>query len=173
MSGFECRSEVSNLRNGVSPLLVGLVAGLLALFLSGCGTFGSGESDAVRAQRRTIALEALGQIGRPYRYGGASPSGFDCSGLVQYSYLQAGVKLPRTTGQQLKAGNTIALDDAEPGDLLFYRFSSRRGKVDHVAIYVGDGEAVHAPASGRQVIVADVDEPEWSRRFVRAVRVLR
>lgn len=159
-------------RSGNWPPL--FACGLLVLLLSGCGMLGSGgESSEVRAQRRTIALEALGQIGRPYRYGGASPSGFDCSGLVQYSYLQAGIKLPRTTEQQFKSGDTIALDDAEPGDLLFYRFGSRRGTVDHVAIYVGDGEAVHAPASGRQVIVADVDEPEWSRRFVRAVRVLR
>lgn len=147
---------------------------VLVLVLSGCGTFGSGESAEVRAQRRTIALEGLGQIGRPYRYGGATPSGFDCSGLVQYAYLQAGIKLPRTTAEQLKSGETIDLDDLEPGDLLFYRFGSRRrGKVDHVALYVGDGEAVHAPAGGRQVIVAQVNEPDWTRRFVRAVRVLR
>jgi len=115
-------------------------------------------------------FEALGQIGRPYRYGGATPNGFDCSGLVQYVYRQAGFSVPRTTREQHQAGRRIDLDDAEPGDLLFYAFNGRR--IDHVAIYLGEGEALHAPATGRTVIVAPVASNYWQGRFVDAVRLL-
>ena len=119
--------------------------------------------------RILIVTEALGQLGRPYHYGGATPEGFDCSGLVQYAYAQAGVSLPRTTSGQLKVGEEISLSSAEPGDLLFYKMNGGL----HVALYVGDGRAVHAPASGRQVIAAPVDIPYWRRSFITAVRVLR
>lgn len=121
--------------------------------------------------RHLVVLEALGQVGRPYRHGGATPDGFDCSGLVQYVYREAGISLPRTTVEQLKSGRRVKRRELEPGDLLFYRFSRR--PVDHVAIYLGDGQAVHAPANGRAVIVAGIDLPHWKRRYVDAVRVLR
>lgn len=140
-----------------------------ALTLAACG-----GSKAVRvdpAVRHQIVLDALGQVGRPYRYGGTSPAGFDCSGLVQYVFAQAGIRLPRTTLEQHEAGDEIDADDIEPGDLLFYRFN--RGRIDHVAIYLGDGQAIHAPASGRAVIVAAIDLPYWRKHFVEAVRVLR
>lgn len=138
-----------------------------ALLAAACSTRSpSPESIALRHQ---IVLEALGQVGRPYRYGGADPEGFDCSGLVQYVFAQAGVKVPRSSREQHAAGDEIDLDEAEPGDLLFYRIS---GKVDHVAIYLGDGEAIHAPATGRKIIVASIALPYWKDRFVDAVRVL-
>ncbi len=141
---------------------------LLTLLLAACATTPPGQplSDD---QRGTIAMEALGQVGRPYVYGGTTPDGFDCSGLVQYSYAQAGIKLPRTTGEQLKSGARISLSSAEPGDLLFYEI----GGGLHVALYVGDGRAVHAPARGRTVIVAPVDIEFWQRNFITAIRVLR
>lgn len=139
----------------------------LALLLCACASSPLKPLDD--ATRGVIVTEALGQIGRPYRYGGTDPDGFDCSGLVQYSYAQAGVSLPRTTGDQLKSGKQIPLSDAEPGDLLFYKLNGSL----HVALYVGDGRAVHAPARGRQVIVAPVDIPYWQRNFITAIRVLR
>lgn len=144
-----------------------IVALLLAALLAACG----GKTVKVDPEtRHRIVLDALGQVGRPYRYGGSTPEGFDCSGLVQYVFAQSGVVLPRTTREQHAAGVEIDIDDIEPGDLLFYRFAS--GKVDHVAIYLGDGEAIHAPARGRAVIVASVDLPYWKKHFVDAVRVL-
>ncbi|WP_245586088.1 C40 family peptidase [Solimonas soli] len=146
-----------------------IAALLLLLTLAACA--GHVRPDPANdATRREIVLDALGQVGRPYRYGGASPAGFDCSGLVQYVYAQAGIALPRTTREQHKLGRKIDLEDAVPGDLLFYSFSGRG--IDHVAIYLGDDEAVHAPASGRAVIVAGVHLEYWKRHFVDAVRVL-
>lgn len=142
---------------------------LAALLLGACA--GSPALPVDPQTRHRIVLEALGQVGRPYRYGGATPEGFDCSGLVQYVYAQAGLRLPRTTREQHARGERIDDDALEPGDLLFYRFES--GRVDHVAIYLGDGQAVHAPANGRAVIVAAVDLPYWKKHFVDAVRVLR
>lgn len=142
--------------------------------LSGCVSFGArspAESPETQALRQNLVLEALGQIGRPYRYGGATPEGFDCSGLVQYVYAQAGIALPRTTREQYRAGRRIDLDEAEPGDLLFYRFGGGR-KIDHVALYLGDGQALHAPARGRTVIVAGVAERYWMQRMAGAIRVL-
>ncbi|NKF22548.1 C40 family peptidase [Solimonas marina] len=148
-----------------------LIVAALLLSLSACLGGGSIRPDPKNdATRREIVLDALGQVGRPYRYGGTTPSGFDCSGLVQYVFAQSGVKLPRTTRQQHADGRVVDMDDAVPGDLLFYSFSGHG--IDHVAIYLGDDEAVHAPATGRNVIVASVHLKFWRQHFVDAVRVL-
>ena len=145
----------------------------LAMLLTGCAGFGGGDiPEQISDTRQTIVFEATGQIGRPYRYGGTTPDGFDCSGLTRYVYAQAGVSLPRSTREQHDAGKTIKINQAQPGDLLFYRFGRSGGNVDHVAIYLGNGEAVHAPATGRTVIVASVGDPWWEKRFVNAVRVI-
>lgn len=149
----------------------GLVALVLLFSLAACGGRAGLRSDAeVERIRQSVVVDALGQIGRPYRYGGSTPDGFDCSGLVQYVFAQAGVTLPRSSREQHELGREIDLDDAEPGDLLFYSFAGRR--VDHVAIYLGDGQAVHAPARGRQVIVAPVAQKYWMQKFVGARDVL-
>jgi len=100
---------------------------------------------------------ALTQLGVPYVWGGATPSpGFDCSGLVQWSYAQIGIKVPRTTAHQISAGIPVTVDELRPGDLVFTR-SIRAGGVvvdrGHVAIYVGDGQVVVAPQTGDVVKV--------------------
>lgn len=151
-----------------------LAAGLGLIWLAGCASRGGGASirvapEEIEAYRHHLVLEALGQVGRPYRWGGNTPDGFDCSGLVQYVYAQTGLQMPRTAREQHELGGSIDLSDAEPGDLLFYSFAGR--KVDHVAIYLGDDQAVHAPANGRSVIVASVHLPYWKKHFVDAVRV--
>jgi cell wall-associated NlpC family hydrolase len=107
-------------------------------------------------------------IGKPYRYGGSSPRGFDCSGLVQYSYSSAGLKVPRTSREQYGAATPISLTDAEPGDLLFFRYDQ---KISHVAIYLGDERFVHAPSSGKQVSVASLKNPHYQQHFVRVGRL--
>jgi cell wall-associated NlpC family hydrolase len=142
---------------------------LLATLLQGCSTMGSGPE---KVKRETVIETALGQVGRPYRYGGDSPDGFDCSGLVEYSYAEAGISLPHNTAAQRSVGQHIDLSDARPGDLLFYRFSNSPSAL-HVAIYLGHGKMIHAPASGKQVSVIHLDDTPWPKRFLGAVRVIQ
>lgn len=140
--------------------------------ISACGGGNYKPTPEQEALRRGIVLDALGQIGRPYRWGGNSPeTGFDCSGLVQYVYGLQGLSMPRNSRAQYKAGEVIELEDALPGDLLFYSISGRR--IDHVAIYLGDGQAVHAPSKGKNVIVAPIANKWWARRYEDAVRIIR
>jgi peptidoglycan DL-endopeptidase CwlO len=90
---------------------------------------------------------AKGEIGVPYVWGGSSPSGFDCSGLVMWAYAQAGIGLPRTSGAQFAATTHIPLADIQPGDLLFYG----PGGSEHVAMYIGGGTMIEAPYTGASV----------------------
>ena len=116
--------------------------------------------------RRAFAL-----LGTPYRWGGNSPDrGFDCSGLVGYVYRTAlGIDLPRISRDQARAGERVADRAAmAAGDLVFF---GRRGRVDHVGIYIGEGKFVHAPSRGKDVMVSSLDEGYWGRRFVQARRV--
>jgi cell wall-associated NlpC family hydrolase len=106
----------------------------------------------------------MSQIGRPYRYGGNSRSGFDCSGLVQYSHEQAGITVPRTTGGQWRHGRPVSQSGLRPGDLVF--FSIGPGKARHVGIYEGGGVFIHAPSSGKKVSRASLDNPYWRDRLV-------
>lgn len=122
--------------------------------------------------RQSVLEAALGEIGRPYRYGGADTDGFDCSGLVHYSYAEAGVDVPRSAAQLKSAGRKIDLDDALPGDLLFYDFGGLFSHSLHVTVYVGDGRFVHAPNSHSTVVLQSVDAPGWSEHYIGARRIL-
>lgn len=113
------------------------------------------------------AAYALQQVGVPYRYGGSSPGGFDCSGLVQYSYSQAGLSVARTTAQLWSTTQAVARQDLQIGDLLFFRFD---GKMSHVAMYIGGQRFVHAPSSGKTVTVASLNSAYYQRAFMRARR---
>jgi cell wall-associated NlpC family hydrolase len=113
------------------------------------------------------AAVALRQVGVPYRYGGSSTSGFDCSGLVQYSYRKAGKSVPRTTGQLWAATTTVHPDELREGDVLFFRVE---GKMSHVGLYLGGQQFVHAPSSGRTVSVESLNSPFYSAAFIRAGR---
>ena len=102
-------------------------------------------------------------VGKPYKYGGSSPTGFDCSGLVQYSFKQAGVSLPHNTVQQRSASRRITVAELRRGDLLF--FNQEGKKYGHVAIYVGDGKFVHAPSSGKSVRSDALSNPYWKKHL--------
>ncbi len=113
---------------------------------------------------------ALSMLGRPYRYGGTGPSGFDCSGLVVYSYGKAGLSgLPRTAAGLEGVARPVALEQLRPGDLLFFRLSGP--KTQHVGMYVGDREFVHAPSSGGRVERVGFDHVYWGPRIRRAGRI--
>jgi len=105
--------------------------------------------------------------GKPYRYGGNTPRGFDCSGLVQYSYSLAGIDLPRSTEGLWKYSSAIATRNLQPGDLLFFNQEGKRSS--HVAIYVGRERFVHAPSTGKRVSIGNLDSAYW-RRHLESVR---
>jgi len=107
-------------------------------------------------------------IGSPYRYGGASPRGFDCSGLVYYSYRKAGIHVPRTTQAQLRNAYRIPLNQLQPGDLVFFKLDRR--PVSHVGIYAGNDRFIHAPSRGKQVSFTTMSDPYWQARLVGAGR---
>jgi cell wall-associated NlpC family hydrolase len=144
----------------------GLCLAALALgLLAGCAS-APRQREATLGER--VAASALAQVGRPYRYGGSTPQGFDCSGLVRYAYLAAGLNVPRTTEDLYRAARRVKLDKLAPGDLLFFRIDSRA--VSHVAIYAGDGRFVHAPQSGRAVETRELQDAYYRKRLVAAGR---
>lgn len=121
---------------------------------------------------KSMLKRAIGLLGTPYRWGGTSPEGgFDCSGLVGYVFRNTlGIELPRVSRDMANVGELIRNRDAlVEGDLVFF---SRRGtRVDHVGIYIGNGEFVHAPRTGKDVEVSTLDSGYWSQKFLKARRV--
>ncbi|WLQ33363.1 NlpC/P60 family protein [Streptomyces castrisilvae] len=97
-----------------------------------------------RAAAAVLAVHRA--LGRPYVWGANGPSGFDCSGLMQWAYAQAGVSLPRTSQAQRYAGRMVPLSEARPGDLVAYRADA-----SHIGMYVGNGQVIHAPYPGAPV----------------------
>lgn len=108
-------------------------------------------------RRAHIVSEALSKVGQPYVWGAAGPDQFDCSGLVQWAFGQAGILMPRTAAEQFLTGVHIQLAQAQPGDLLFWTYDPNDPTfVDHVAIYLGNGMMVEAPHTGLNVQVVPV-----------------
>jgi len=122
------------------------------------------SSPGVGHQAATIAVH---QVGVPYRYGGSAPTGFDCSGLVHYSYQRAGKAVPRTTTQLWTATAAVDRDDIQAGDVLFFRIE---GKMSHVGMYIGDNRFVHAPSSGKSVSIESLSSDFYRSAFIRAGR---
>ncbi|WP_425492503.1 C40 family peptidase [Lysobacter changpingensis] len=120
---------------------------------------------------KTVLQRAMALLGTPYRWGGSDPNkGFDCSGLVGYVFRNAlGIELPRVSREMAKTGELVS-DRAKlsAGDLVFF---GRRGRVDHVGIYVGEGRFVHAPSRGKDVQVSSLETGYWSQKFMEARRI--
>ncbi len=135
------------------------------LLLLGCGgpRYKPGEFDHLRS---SLVAAALSMLDKPYRYGGTTPKGFDCSGLVLYSYKQFGIKVPRNSYKQYRASEPVRERDLQQGDLVFFRTGG--GFVSHVGIYIGNNEFVHAPGTGDVVKVESLDNPYYQRTFVGA-----
>ncbi|MBN2415610.1 C40 family peptidase [bacterium] len=118
--------------------------------------------------RDGIVLAARACLGAPYRWGGATPAGFDCSGLVCHVYRQEyGLSLPHNSSALYRRTKTVTMRNAARGDLVFFS-EDRRGTVTHVGIYLGGARFIHATSS-RGVIISSLDEPYYRRRFL-AVR---
>ena len=154
------------------------------LFIAGCSAPAPRENEPVpehveespppapvsvpaRTAGEQAAVAAVRQVGVPYRYGGNSAAGFDCSGLVQFAYAKAGRKMPRTTGELWREMRPVPDHDLEVGDVLFFNIE---GKVSHVGLYLGSRRFVHAPSGGREVTIASLDSDFYREAFIRGGR---
>jgi len=116
-----------------------------------------------------IAAEAIAQLGRPYRYGGRDPGGFDCSGLVYFVHAARGIATPRTTLEQYRSARPVPAAELVAGDLLFFHIGGTG--VSHVAIYTGDGRFVHAPQTGKPVESRQLSEAYFRTRLLGVGRL--
>ncbi|MGY4515482.1 C40 family peptidase [Lysobacter sp. HA18] len=130
----------------------------------------SATATPVTGRAQSVLARAFALLGTPYRWGGTSTEGFDCSGLVGYVFRNAlGVELPRVARDQAQTGTMVDRSQLTAGDLVF--FSTHSSGVDHVGIYIGNGKFLHAPRTGRDVTVSELDTGYWNGKFVQARRV--
>ena len=146
---------------------------LHTLFLIGCSSQQT-ASEATSPLASEVVFNAMQQAGKPYRYGGSSPqTGFDCSGLIQYTYRNAaGLAVPRTVSALYAAPYpSVNRQQLQSGDIVIFA-TSWRNKPDHAGIYVGEQRFVHAPSSGGKVRIDPLDSGYWQSRFLTGKRVL-
>lgn len=169
------RSSGSGVMTGiiVRMFLLAVAFGAM-LALQGCGKsilpsiVGSPHDSASGG---AVVEKARSQLGARYKYGGASPgTGFDCSGLIHWSYAACGVNVPRNTDDQSRVGAGVKKSHLRAGDILVFRISSRSGL--HTAIYSGNGKFIHSPSSGKRIREDTLDTDYWARRYVTARRIL-
>jgi peptidoglycan DL-endopeptidase LytE len=110
-------------------------------------------------------------LGVPYRLGGSTLKGLDCSAFVKRIYEVFNVQLPRTTWEQIRFGKRVNKEELAEGDLVFFRIPTRRASNRHVGIYIGNNEFVHASSRNREVRVDNLETPYFSKRFLNGVRV--
>ena len=126
------------------------------------------KSEIINDKGKEIAQLAKTMLGSPYKYGGMTPNGFDCSGLVFYTHGQLGIPTPRTSLQQYNTAKAITTKQLRSGDLVFFKLNKHN--VSHVGIYIGQGRFVHAPKSGKRVSVNSLSDEFWQPKFVSAGR---
>ncbi len=145
----------------MSPMLridARLLGAVLLFVLAGCASRGPPPSH-YGAQAAAVAQD---MVGVKYRYGGESPTGFDCSGLAFYAYQRAGLTIPRSSTAQQRAARPIEPARASAGDLLFFDTSWNR---HHVGIYLGKGRFVHAPSRGKKVSIESLNDGYFAKRL--------
>ena len=156
----------------IAPLVAQTATSTAAPAAGAAGASGLGTADGPglsRAEVIAFLSAAESRLGLPYVWGGNGPSVFDCSGLVQWSFAQAGVVMPRVAADQARTGPQVPLTQLQPGDLLFYHTDpTAPGYISHVAIYIGDGEMLQAPQPGQDV---EVVPASFGSGFAGAVQV--
>ncbi|MDD6643981.1 MAG: SH3 domain-containing C40 family peptidase, partial [Firmicutes bacterium] len=128
---------------------------------------GSTSTEADLGQQ--IATYAQQFVGYPYVYGGSSPSGFDCSGFMQYVFSQFGYSINRTATAQLANGYSVAYEDLRPGDIIYFGYGST---ASHVGMYIGNGQFVHAENSSTGVVITDLSVSWYANRYLCAHRIV-
>ena len=125
-----------------------------------------------RADADELISNAMGFIGVAYRFGGTSPTGFDCSGFMQYVFRKAfAVNLPRTSASQASVGSYVSRSELRPGDMVFFRTHGSR--ISHVGMYIGNDRFIHAPRTGKRIEITSLSSKYWNARYATARRVKR
>lgn len=160
-------ADVDSLKTRASVLLG--PSGTVQVLVRGLPVAASARAYLRPEQLRAVLTTALGQVGKPYVWGATGPKSFDCSGLVGYAYAAAGIGLPRVSEQMWLAGMHVRPQDALPGDLLFWAYDPQDPQdIDHVALYLGNGQMVSAPHTGAFVHVGPIP----ARNFRGIVRII-
>ena len=146
------------------------------LLLGGCSSkivVPEPVSDSGSQMATRVVKSAQSQKGVRYRMGGTTPKmGFDCSGLILWAYAQHGVKVPRITKDQARAGSRVSRSEMRTADILVFR--TRSGPTGlHTALYVGNGRFVHSPSRGRTVCIDSLQDSYWGPRLIEVRRILR
>ncbi|MGU3412789.1 C40 family peptidase [Enterobacteriaceae bacterium C34A] len=138
-------------------------------------TIADAHKARVQKAQKTAMNKLMGQIGKPYRWGGTSPrTGFDCSGLVYYAYKDlVKFRIPRTANEMyhLRDARSVDRGELQSGDLVFFR-TRGRGTADHVGVYVGGGKFIQSPRTGRDIQITSLSEDYWANHYVGARRVM-
>lgn len=132
------------------------------------GSTGTGVSSSSTSAGQKIADYALQYVGYRYVYGGADPSGFDCSGFVKYVFTHFGYKINRTATAQLADGYAVSRDSLQPGDVIYFGYGST---AQHVGIYIGNNQFVHAQNSSTGVVISSLSESWYANRYLTAHRI--
>ncbi|KQL50671.1 peptidase P60 [Heyndrickxia shackletonii] len=142
----------------IASLLLTLLLGIVFLLPA---------NEAAAASPTEVINVAKKYLGTPYRYGGMSPTGFDCSGFVSYSYKKIGVNLPHSADAMFQRGKKVSKTNLKPGDLVFFNTGSK--KVSHVAIYIGNNKVIHSVSNG--VKIDCLNCTYWKTRYIGAKRI--
>lgn len=125
-----------------------------------------------RSDADDIIASAMGFLGVAYRFGGTSPTGFDCSGFMQYIFRKTyAINLPRTSAEQAAVGTHVNRADLQPGDMVFFRTAGNR--ISHVGMYVGNNRFIHAPRTGKRIEITSLTSQYWNSKYATARRVKR
>ena len=150
-----------------------IIPALLALFLCSCVSMKTGNVHTDSGgTRESIVKHAKSALNTEYKYSGTGENGgFDCSGLAQYVYNQAGIKIGRTASTQYREAEKITKDRLMPADLVF--FTTYGPGVTHVGVFIGGTSFIHAPSKGKRVEIADLENVYWKKAFVGAGRYIK
>lgn len=131
----------------------------------------SSLSSSSTSAGEAIVTEAKKYLGVSYVYGGISPSGFDCSGLVYYVYKQCGYSITRTASSQNSDGTYVSRDNLQPGDIIVF-YNSAMTAIGHVGIYIGDGQFIHASSGSGKVVISDLSSTYYNSHYYSARRIV-
>ncbi len=159
--------KISSVKSFLIFLLSTIIIVNFSFLFPGCSTLSKRKHHNPEVGNR-IGNIAKQYQGSPYKYGGTTPAGFDCSGYTSYVYKKAGIEIPRTTSLQYSSGSSVAKSDLKKGDLIFFMRWPLIGMIlspSHVGIYVGNNKFIHAPSTGEKIRHDSLNNSYWKNRF--------